>query len=239
MKKFVNLFFCSIFFVACSNNNEPYSYSVVLKEINVISNTVEIIGEAFTAVEEIIDKGCIYSTNKAELKDKGFFVKVETNLKGIGNFICYITDLSDNTTYYAKPFLKLANGEIFIPAEEARSFTTSHRTFLVIGNTAIQVNNKTSSSSWASANTLCDNDLLGNFTDWRLPNSDELNLIFSVKELFDSFESGYYWSSTECGVNSHILINTSRSIECSGNEETVRSPKTRCVRSLTTTSKEE
>jgi hypothetical protein len=40
------------------------------------------------------------------------------------------------------------------------------------------------------------------FNDWRLPTKDELNLAYFQKESIGGFDlSGFYWSSTENGID--------------------------------------
>lgn len=44
---------------------------------------------------------------------------------------------------------------------------------------------------------LCDDLVLGGYNDWYLPSKDELNRLYTYKNLIGSFASSYYWSSSE------------------------------------------
>ena len=45
---------------------------------------------------------------------------------------------------------------------------------------------------WDDAKKICDS--LGN--DWRMPNKDELNILFQYKDRIGGFNGNWYWSST-------------------------------------------
>ena len=71
--------------------------------------------------------------------------------------------------------------------------------------------------SWDDINGLCENSIVGGYTDWRLPTIEELQSIYTMREDIGNFndELGYggdhavssasYWSSTE-HYNNHILL---------------------------------
>jgi hypothetical protein len=51
-------------------------------------------------------------------------------------------------------------------------------------------------TTWDEAKKLCENYENDGFNDWRLPNKDELQVIFSTRTI-RSFDRNFYWSSTE------------------------------------------
>jgi hypothetical protein len=62
---------------------------------------------------------------------------------------------------------------------------------------AVAKENATSSEiNWESAKSLCDNSILGDYTDWRLPTQNELATIFTNKKEIGIFPGTYYWSSS-------------------------------------------
>lgn len=46
-----------------------------------------------------------------------------------------------------------------------------------------------------SAETMCESSDLGGYTDWRLPNRDELMVLYNNRNLIGNFTTGKYWSS--------------------------------------------
>lgn len=47
---------------------------------------------------------------------------------------------------------------------------------------------------------ICDNYVLGGYTDWFLPSKEELNLLYNAKDMVGGFSDYYYWSSTESRI---------------------------------------
>lgn len=50
--------------------------------------------------------------------------------------------------------------------------------------------------NWTSVSSMCENSIVGGYTDWRLPTKDELTVLYNEKENIGGFESSTYWSST-------------------------------------------
>lgn len=50
---------------------------------------------------------------------------------------------------------------------------------------------------WNSAKLLCDNSIVAEFNDWRLPTKEELMTLYSNRELIGGFVNDKYWSSSE------------------------------------------
>ena len=69
------------------------------------------------------------------------------------------------------------------------------------GLVAATQDQSTSDVKWHPANNLvndpANHDAAGiNFTDWRLPTKDELNMMYKKKDAIGGFANNYYWSST-------------------------------------------
>ena len=69
-------------------------------------------------------------------------------------------------------------------------------------NNLMWQDDKTVLKDWQGAIDYCQNLNLGGYSDWRLPNKEELNTIVdtnnnpSIKKEFKNTASYYYWSST-------------------------------------------
>jgi hypothetical protein len=63
---------------------------------------------------------------------------------------------------------------------------------------------------WAEANSYCSSLSLGGYSDWRLPNFDELYSITDIEkynpaidETFQNVKTSYYWTSSTGANNSY------------------------------------
>jgi len=66
----------------------------------------------------------------------------------------------------------------------------------VWNNTVVQVSDL-SEANWDDAITECSNSTIWWHSDWFLPNKDQLNVLYTNKNIIWGFSSGYNWSSTE------------------------------------------
>ncbi len=69
-----------------------------------------------------------------------------------------------------------------------------------------ETQDQSSGSSWWDAqdviSTSINHSTAGkNFTDWRLPTKNELNLLYNQRAIVGGFANNYYWSSSEYDVN--------------------------------------
>lgn len=69
-------------------------------------------------------------------------------------------------------------------------------------------------ATWANAITTCENLVLGGYTDWRLPNINELKSIRdmsrsgpAIEATFVNTATYYYWSSTSYAADSTVAWN--------------------------------
>ena len=90
---------------------------------------------------------------------------------------------------------KLANGGIIVYTDEKGE------------HGLVCSNNDLGNANWNSAKQLCDNYNEGGFSDWRLPTTDELQLIYLLlhKRKIGGFASSIFWSSTEFNKSSAWL----------------------------------
>ena len=76
------------------------------------------------------------------------------------------------------------------------STTGATRDGLFAGNANTNIT-VTSQGAGSYAAQLCDDLVLGGYSDWYLPSKYELNLLYTQKILLGGFVGDYYWSSTE------------------------------------------
>jgi hypothetical protein len=68
---------------------------------------------------------------------------------------------------------------------------------LPVANIAVQKEDVSSSElDWKSAVALCNNSILGGYTDWRMPTIDELATLYTNQKMIGNFKQNYYWSAT-------------------------------------------
>jgi hypothetical protein len=60
--------------------------------------------------------------------------------------------------------------------------------------------------TWNTANSACENSIMANFTDWRLPTKDELMVLYNHKTEIGGFKSDYYWSSTSSSWHNYHWV---------------------------------
>ena len=58
--------------------------------------------------------------------------------------------------------------------------------------------------NYYSAKTMCESSDLGGYTNWRLPDKDELMVLYNNRNLIGGFTNGKYWSSTYWGYQNYI-----------------------------------
>lgn len=63
------------------------------------------------------------------------------------------------------------------------------------------------SVDWEKAQKICAAYKVGSFGSWRLPSKDELNIIYQNHKYLGTYNKGNYWSATEEGKNSAVVIN--------------------------------
>jgi hypothetical protein len=69
--------------------------------------------------------------------------------------------------------------------------------YVVIGDLYVQTKDiSTSALDLNSANSLCNNSVVGGYNDWRLPTIEELATIYTQKDVISGFNNSLYWSNT-------------------------------------------
>lgn len=123
-----------------------------------------------------------------------------SNGQGNGEFVSNITGLEEQTTYYIRAFAKT---ESTIKYGDQKLFSTPALlpTFQYAG-TIYYVHPDAGTMTWQSAMDYCDNLTFADYSDWFLPDQDELNAMYVNRNTIGGFvttDNTCYWSSTESG----------------------------------------
>jgi hypothetical protein len=73
--------------------------------------------------------------------------------------------------------------------------------FMVLAAAKLMVQTKDLGKGyWDTANSMCENSIVGGYTDWRLPTIEELMTLYNNKEKIGGFTTNKYWSSSCYGI---------------------------------------
>ncbi|GAB6120559.1 Lcl domain-containing protein [Dysgonomonas termitidis] len=132
----------------------------------------------------LLKKGDDYFFQSDYAKAKTYYQLIlETNPED-GNAKNRITACDKNLKQSEAPYVELKGVNIIVAKKDASN----------------------ESLVWADANTLCENLILGGYTDWRLPTKNELSTIFTNKDIIGSFHNMYYWSGTKWSSTRHSAV---------------------------------
>lgn len=136
-----------------------------------------------------------------------------------GEFFAELVNLQKNITYYVRAYTK-SNFGVFYGNEMNFTTLSVYNPYIDLGEIYVQREDVSISRlSWESAKALCENSVIGDFDDWKLPNIDELSTLFAKKDEIGRFQYlkpsdnqyPYYWSerlSEESGyLNYYYVIN--------------------------------
>jgi hypothetical protein len=156
-----------------------------------------------------ITKGFCYShTNPNPTLDNGAHIDFSTTEGGnitTGNFSYTHTSLQPNQTYYLRSY-------VITPFDTVYSgiSTFSTLTYVAMGDIGVQKQDTGSGLNWTTANNLCENSIVGGYTDWRLPTKEELITMYINRQIIGEFETvGHYWSSGTNNQGQHYSVNFS------------------------------
>lgn len=171
------------------------------------------------------ERGFVYSTEyEAPTTDDN---KVVVTGSGLGEFEARVSGLSAEYKTYVRAYATNSKGTSY-----GETITVLDPDVFVIAASGIMVQKEdVGKEYWSSVNTLCENSIVGGFTDWRLPTIDELAVLYNMKEEIGGFVTNYYWSGTFSSYNYYYYINFSsgHKSDARGNSNTFRA---RCVRSI-------
>lgn len=144
----------------------------------------------FVGSPSYTERGFVYSTEYSTptVDDN----KVVVGGTGLGEFEARVNNFSRESSTYVRAYVTNNKGtfygeaiEIFVPD------------FIVLKDLGIAVQREDIGvGDWSSMNSLCENSIVGGFTDWRLPTIDELAALYNIKDKIGGFARTYYYSSS-------------------------------------------
>lgn len=169
---------------------------------NITRTSVDLEGELFSdGGFEVTERGFCLDTNGSP--------SIDTEHKYIGGgelgrYTLTINSLTPNTKYYVRAYAKNKNGISYGSMVEFRTEKEAEDIGVVeLSSIGIAVQAEDiGSGNWVSINTMCVNSTVGGYTDWRLPNINELMTLYTNRNMIGEFHtssSAYsnYWSSDQ------------------------------------------
>lgn len=126
--------------------------------------------------------------------------KIIVNGTGIGEFFANLSGLTTEINYHVRAFATNSKG---ITYGETVTFRTGNPDYVILEDAGIMVQRYDISDNeegltWEAANVLCENSIVGGYTDWRLPTIDELATLYVERNNIGNFVDEYrYWSGTK------------------------------------------
>lgn len=119
----------------------------------------------------------------------------------IGEFSANLSGLTTGINYYVRAFATNSKGTAY---GESVTFRPDNPDYTILEVAGIMVQRSDIGDTaeegltWEAANALCENSIVGGYTDWRLPTIDELATLYVERDNIGNFVEEYrYWSGTE------------------------------------------
>ena len=180
---------------------------------------------SFEGAPAYFERGFVYSTEyEAPTIDDN---KVVVSGLGLGEFEARVSGFSAEDKTYVRAYVKNSKGVAY-----GKTVTAFDPEIVKLPTAGIAVQRKDASDSKQShgdAYRLCDNSIVGGFSDWRLPSIGELSTIYAYKDYIGNFVNAGYWSGTHVQFYGYHYLNMS-----SGTTGTSDNSNwyVRCVRTL-------
>ena len=161
-----------------------------------------IVSEGIPAYTE---RGFVYSSSNSNPSVESD-ERIIVNGIGIGDFSMKVTGLSTEVIYYVRAYAVNMDG---ISYGEVVSFMTSEPNYIILQDAGLMVQLYDISEagvSWSTANNMCQNSIVGGFTDWRLPTEEELYVLYSKRDFIGNFKEDRYWSSMKSTDGIYVYL---------------------------------
>ena len=125
--------------------------------------------------------------------------------EGGGQFTSSLTGLEEQTRYYVRAYV--TNGEQVVYGSQKDFITPALLPSFQYAGTTYYVHPEVGTMTWQSAVDYCENLTFAGYSDWFLPDKDELNTMYVNRNTIGGFVTTWthssadcrYWSSTESG----------------------------------------
>lgn len=174
-----------------------------LEVTNIQPTSATLNGRIDNAGEPVyIERGFVYSNSyeTPTISDPTSATKKVVVSGTSKEFSANISSLTSDKTYYARAYATSSKGTTYGGIVK---FMPESKKFMTIEYLMVQLTDIASSATWDQANSLCKKSTIGGFTDWRLPTTAELQILYKYKKTIGGFtdasESDLYWSSDYAG----------------------------------------
>jgi hypothetical protein len=134
------------------------------------------------------ERGFVYSTLPTPSIENG--IKIEASGEGTSKYSYSMEGLTLGTTYYVIAYAANNAGAVY---GKVVPFAISPYT--VLGDFMIQ-NEDAGIQTHEEAATACQESVMAGYDDWRLPSTDELDIIYATRSVINLETNGSYWSSS-------------------------------------------
>lgn len=165
--------------------------------------------------------------------------KIVVNGLGNGSFEYRSTELPSDKSYYVRAYATNVKGTAY--GSTIKIFPNVY--MLKVANIMVQLSD-IGYGYWEDVNSMCENSTIEGFTDWRLPDKDELMSIYTNRNAIGNFAtdhtypygySGYrwcYWSSSATSSTHYYVNMRVGSISDAGANAYYSDLSGRCVRTI-------
>ena len=207
-----------------------------LAATNVSLTTATLNGRIDEAGEPaFIERGFVYSASFQNPTIEDDDATTKRVVSGTSTeFSANISGLTTEQTYYTRAYATNSNGTVYGASLSFKPTAIVDYVELTAAGIAVQKTDISNSTiNWSSANNLCNNSIVGGYTNWRLPTISELGTLYTNRTTIGGFTTGWYWSSS-VGTNGNSYH---QSCDFStgtvyANDANSASNRARCVRSL-------
>lgn len=119
---------------------------------------------------------------------------VKETVAGVGNgdYIKKISGLQEGETYYVRAY---ARNEYYVAYGDVVSFDAVTLEYVVLPEIGLMVQKfDLGQGDWPSARLMCATSSVGGFSDWRLPEIEELMALYNKRDKIGGFIEGKYWA---------------------------------------------